>query len=143
MKKVIALLSIIALMACKNNTKTEDTSTENEVATENSKELANKAMRTFRGDFIHVAEGAVLKTRNEMYGVTIDDKLKELSKQVAPVKNDEFDMVPVVVKGHLVANPLFVETGEGWRLNITIDEIVSVSDTPAKADLKIEDNKGS
>ncbi len=63
---------------------------------------------------------------------------EELAKRVKPVKRDEFDMVPVVVKGTLKNKE---EGEEGWNEILTITEIVSVSDTPSEADVKIEEKK--
>ena len=62
----------------------------------------------------------------------------ELAKQVAPVKETEFDMVEVAVKGIITPKP---EGQEGWDEILTIKEIVMVSKTPSKIDIKIEDSK--
>ncbi|QIE59619.1 hypothetical protein G5B37_08595 [Rasiella rasia] len=136
MKKLIALLTImLVLVACKSENKegqenTSDTS-ETTVVTE---ENANQ----FRGEFIYINDGAVLKGNSFIYGVAINDMAEELKKRVAPVKKDTYDMVPVIVKGTL-ANK---EAGaEGWDEILTITEIVDVSKTPAEADIKIEDKK--
>ena len=62
----------------------------------------------------------------------------KLAEQVAPVKNDEFDMVEVVVKG--VVTPKS-EEDDGWDEILTIKEIVSVSDKPSPADIKFEETE--
>lgn len=140
MKKQLFVLCLLTmtLFACKNGEVKEE---KEEKSIDLKDTRANTDIKTFRGEFIYVADGAVLKGRGFIHGVTIDDKMHELAEKVAPIKKDEFDMVPVVVKGELVANPLFAETGEGWRLNISIKEIVEVSDTPSPADVKIEEKK--
>lgn len=148
MKKIIFLLCIAAsIIACKNEKENQEiseteTSEEKTGFTQFKKDGTQKEAskyKTFRGEFIYTEDAAVLKGGNFIHGVTIDDKMHELAKMVAPVKNDQYDMVPVTVKGELVANPRFVETGEGWRLNVTIKEIIKVSDAPAEADLKIQE----
>ena len=63
---------------------------------------------------------------------------RKLAKQVAPVKNDEFDMVEVVVKG--VVNPK-PAGDDGWNEILTIKEIVSVSDKPSPADIRFEETE--
>ena len=134
---VLCLLTM-TLFACKNGEEKE------QVASDTPSEVETKtatSLKTFKGEFIYIADGAVLKGNSFIYGVTIDEKMHELAEMVAPIKKDDFDMVPVTIKGELVANPLFAETGEGWRLNVTIKEIIKVSDTPSPADVKIEEKK--
>tara|TARA_R110002049_G_scaffold63924_2_gene169398 strand:+ start:2781 stop:3155 length:375 start_codon:yes stop_codon:yes gene_type:complete len=92
----------------------------------------------YAGEFIYTADAAVLKGSNFIYGVALDEMAEELAKRVKPVKRDEFDMVPVVVKGTLKNKE---EGEEGWNEILTITEIVSVSDTPSEADVKIEEKK--
>ena len=92
----------------------------------------------YSGEFIYTADAAVLKGSNFIYGVQLDDMASELAAQVQPVKRDDFDMVPVVVKG-ILKNKSTDE--EGWDQVLTITQIVSVSDTPSEADVKIEEKK--
>ena len=133
MKKTLVLLALIVLaVSCKNSE--EKSTTTEEVVTEVSENLL-----TYRGEFIFTEEGAVLKGNNYIYGVAIDDKCRELADRVAPIKNEPFDMVPVVVKGVVAKNPAVAEGAEGWEELITIKEIVEVSETPAEADIKLQE----
>ena len=61
-----------------------------------------------------------------------------LKERVGTIKKDDFDMVPVVVKGSLKNKP---QGAEGWDEILTITQVVSVSETPSEADIKIEDKK--
>lgn len=132
MKKIILLLAVFTLvLSCKN---TEEKQTE---ATEITSENAD-ALKTFKGEFLYMEDAAVLKGDNFIYGVTLDEISQELADKVAPVKRDPFDMVEVYVRG-TVHNK--AEGEEGWDEIITINEIISVSDTPAEADIKIEEKK--
>ena len=116
MRKIVFLLTLfVAFAACKEKEEIKD-------------------LVTLEGEFIYTADAAVLKGAQFIYGVELNDTAQELADQVAPVKRDEFDMVPVIVKGKISKNE-----GEGWDEKVTIYEIVSVSDTPAEADVKIED----
>ena len=135
-KQLLVLCLVMTLFACKNGEEKEQVSTDTISEVE-----ATENFKTFDGEFIYIADGAVLKGNNFIYGVTIDEKMHELADMVAPVKKDDFDMVPVRVKGELVINPLFLNTGEGWKQNITIKEIIKISDTASPADLKIEEKK--
>lgn len=123
MKKFLFVCTIVlAFSACKNSEECQP-------------EAVNEAdLQTFNGEFIYTNEAAVLKGSQFIYGVSLDCMAEKLAGQIDPVKRDEFDMVPVVVKGIVSKNE-----GEGWDEKVTIYEIVSVSDTPAEADVKIED----
>ncbi|WP_432412595.1 hypothetical protein [Rasiella sp. SM2506] len=121
MKKILFLLAItVSVAACKNET----------AKTSNDPQ--------YEGEFIYVADGAVLKGDTFIYGITLDEMATELQEKVAPIKKDDYDMVPVIVKGTL-ANK--TEGTEGWDEVLTITEIVSVSDTPSEADIKLVDKK--
>jgi hypothetical protein len=73
----------------------------------------------------------------------MDDMAKELGNRVAEVKNDVYDMVPVMVRGSVGKNPALDQGQEVWEQMITIKEIVSVGDQPAEVDIKIQDQKKS
>ena len=128
MKKILVLIAfVIAVSACKNSEKKEVT--EELLTTENSN------LAVYKGEFIYVADAAVLKGKDFIYGVEVNEKMHELAEKVAPVKNDDFDMVPVVVTGLLNDKK---EGVEGWDKILTIIEIIQVSPKPSKADVKIE-----
>ena len=134
MKKLILLfLTLCFLINCKNSEqKTEETDkdpVEEEITT---------AEKIYRGEFIVVENAAVFKGIDYIYGVTLNDVAKDLASQVENVKNEAFDMVPVIVKGTISKKS---EGQEGWEEILTINEIVDVSSTPSKADIKIEAKK--
>ncbi len=134
MKKSLLLLTLVlttVLFSCKNSE--EKTATQEETPT-----LMEQDQAIYSGEFIYLADGAVLKGNNFIYGVALDEMAQELANKVAPVKKEEFDMVPVVVKGKLEKKK---EGEEGWDEILTITEIITVSDTPAKADIKIEEKE--
>ncbi|MEL6811212.1 MAG: hypothetical protein AAFP76_07750 [Bacteroidota bacterium] len=141
MKKIIFLFALsLSLMtvACKNSEEKTETAETETVATEQA-----ESFPLYRGEFIYQkgAEAGVLMGSDFIYGVALDDKARELADQVAPVKNDSTDMVPVVVRGVVSKNPAMKNPGEVWEEIITIKEIIAVSDKPAKADIKIEETK--
>jgi len=136
MKKIIVVLTLsIVLFSCKNSE--EKTAVEKPEIEISEKNNAPKDV-LYKGDFIYIDDAAVLKGNNFIYGVTLDEMATELAKQVKPVKETEFDMVEVVVKGSISSKP---EGQEGWDEIITIKEIVKVSNTPSKIDIKLEDSK--
>ena len=132
MKKIFLLLAItVAIVSCKN---AEDKKSD----TENTATEAALNVQIYKGEFLYLADAAVLKGDNFIYGVTIDDTMQQLADQVKSIKKDDFDMVPVIVKGSLSKK---AEGAEGWDEIITITEIINVSSTPSEADIKIEENK--
>ncbi len=121
MKKVFVLFSVILVLAsCKNN---EESSVE---------------AQEIKADFIFLDDAAVLKGTDFIYGVNIDDKAKELAERVNPVKKEDFDMVPVVVMGVINKNERKEEGTIMWEEIVTIKEIISVSESPSQADVKLE-----
>lgn len=124
MKRFLVLCLIaITTIACKNQENPSD------VVEAASTTTVAEDKNTFKGEFIYLADAAVLTTKNEIYAVRIDDKMHELNDLATPLKKTTFDMVNVVIKGEVVPNPLKVETGEGWEEMIIIKEIMEV--TPA------------
>lgn len=134
MKKITLLLAIIVLTFSCKNTEQKTEATENEAVIEETTTTEN----TFQGEFIVVENAAVFKGTDFIYGVTLNEVAKELASQVEKVKNDAFDMVPVIVKGTISKKS---EGQEGWDEILTINKIVKVSDSPSEADIKIDAKK--
>jgi len=133
MKKIFLLFMLsIIVFSCKNSEeKTIDT-----VAPETEEVFLHNKM--YKGEFIYMADAAVLKGDTYIFGVKMDEMAAKLGERVALIKNDEFDMVPVIVKGTVAPKE---KDQEGWDQILTITEILEVSSAPAKADVKIEDKK--
>ena len=93
------------------------------------------------GEYYYSDEGAVLKGSSFIYAVAMDERAKELGARVAKVKNDIYDMVPVVVRGTVKRNPALKEGQEVWEQLLTIKEILSVGNAPAEVDIKIREEK--
>jgi|TARA_R110002012_G_scaffold308925_1_gene515637 hypothetical protein len=80
------------------------------------------SIQTLTGEFIYAGDAAILRGSDFVYGVTIDSMSKVLAEQVQAFQKEEFDMVPVKVKGKIVPNP----RQEGWDENIEIREIIEI-----------------
>lgn len=91
--------------------------------------------QTLKGEFIFLSDAAVLKGRDFIYGVKIDETMKKLVKQVEPKKREQFDMVPVVING--VINPKQKGT-EGWDNIVTIKEILEINEPTSNGSIKID-----
>lgn len=115
MKKVIFLfVTGLLLTACKNN-------------------QSDQSSELLRGEFIYTNDAAVLKGDDFIYGVVIDDMTKKLSAKIKPLQREEYDMVPVVIKGIIKPNP-----GEGWEQVVEIKEIIGVSEPTSAPITKIK-----
>jgi hypothetical protein len=132
MKKMFLLIVLsIGLVSCKN---TEEKQAEN---VDPSAIIDGSVVDdNYRGDFLFMDDAAVLKGEDFIYGVTINEMSKELAKRVESIKEDEFTMVPVFVKGIIKTKPI---GADGWDEILTITEILNVSLIPAKEDIKIEE----
>lgn len=132
MKKMFLLIVLsIGIISCKNTEEKKSDNSDTSIA-------ATESINSYRGDFLYLDDAAVLKGDNFIYGVTVDDMSKELAKQVEAVKEEAYDMVPVFVKGYLKNKPL---EAEGWDEILTITEIINVSSSPSKDEIKIEEKK--
>ena len=96
---------------------------------------------TIAGEYYYSEDGAVLKGATFIYAVAMDDMAQELGERVAQVKNDVYDMVPVLVRGTVSRNPALDQGQEVWEQMLTIKEIVSVGNAPAAVDIKIQEEK--
>lgn len=136
MKKItfLILLSVI-VFSCKNN---EEKSSDKMNESDATVEINVSEDKIYKGDFIYITDAAVLKGEKFIYGVTLDEMTSELADRVKSVKESDFDMVPVAVKGVISPKP---EGQEGWDEIITITEIVMVGNKPSKIDIKIEEKK--
>ncbi len=113
-KLLATLIGIFMLAACGDETKDEIEPTVPEVAQD--------SLTTIEAEFIYLADAAVLKGRSFIYGVELDSVSRELIEKVAPLKRDEFDMVPVVVRAKVIENP----GQEGWDEIAQIREILEI-----------------
>ena len=83
-------------------------------------------VEVYRGDFIYLADAAVLTTQSEIYGVRIDEKMHDLDKAAQEHKKQSTDFVAVVV----TAKKFPKDPGtEGWPFILEIQEIVDVAPT--------------
>lgn len=138
MKKItliFALLCSVVLLSCKNS---EEKSEEGAQA---APRLLDSEYPVYSGEYFYSEDGAVLKGNKFIYAVTMDEMAAELGNQVAPVKREEYDMIPVMVKGVVSKNPALDEGQQVWEQIITIKEIVSVGNAPAEVDITIDESK--
>lgn len=131
MKKIILLLMLsAAVFSCKNSEEKNG----DETMTENLGNAEN--LKAYKGDFIDSNGALVLMGTNFIYGVKKDMLSEDLSKQVAKVKKNDFDMVGVIVRGVVSKN---MDSDSEWEEVITIKEIMRVNDTPSEIDIKLEE----
>lgn len=129
MKKIILLLMLSAtIFSCKNSE--EKNKESEEMTVENTENL-----KAYSGDYIDSNGALVLMGTNFIYGVKHNEMSDQLSKQVAAVKKNDFDMVNVIVRGTVSKN---TDSDSEWEEVITINEIMRVSDKPSEVDIKFD-----
>ena len=115
----IILLCTILLTSCKQDKKDNKQPEENATKSYNQ----NDGLVTLRGEFIYIADAAVLQTSQDIYGVVIDQNMHKLNEQVKPFKKEDTDMVPVTVRVKKFPKP---KNEEGWAFRVEIKEILKV-----------------
>ncbi|MGB2142876.1 MAG: hypothetical protein ACPH4O_03160 [Flavobacteriaceae bacterium] len=110
MRKIILLVFAMTVLGCKNNSKNNNETTDN--------------TEIISGNYIFFDDAAVLQNDVEIYGVILNDVVKELNKKAALLKTSETDMVSLEVKG-------IVSTKDDpkilWEKKLEIIEIINVS----------------
>jgi hypothetical protein len=86
-------------------------------------ETKNNDLIIISGEYIFYNNAGVLQTNKNVYGIIVNDKVNELNQQLSAIKKDEYDSVPVVLKGHLHSKK---EGEEGWSVKLEITEIVEI-----------------
>ena len=132
MKKIILLLMLTAtVLSCKNSE--EKTTETQEVTTENTEKP-----RAYKGEFLDADGAMVFMGPNFIYGVKRDIMSEGLSKQVAPIKKNDHDMVGVIIKGTISKN---TQNDTQWEEMITITEIMKVDESPSEVDIKLNETE--
>ena len=130
MKKLVFLLVLaVTFTSCKNETKKENAeSTETE---DGRTAKQSDGLTLLKGEFVFYADAAVLQTKNQIYGVIINDKVTDLNQQAEAFKKEETDFVMVEVRGKIKPKP---EGEEGWDNQVEIKEILNISAIKSEAE---------
>ena len=120
------MIIVITFTHCKGDQKQN-----NEDTTSNEQLNEDDGLTTLKGEFVYYADAAVLQSRNEIYGVILNEKADELNAQAKPFKKEDTDFVMVEVRGLVSAKP---EGEEGWDNRFEIKEIITVSAIKAEND---------
>lgn len=134
MRKAFMIISLLAVffVGCKQDAKKEEVK---ETETPKVEETKNTdGIVTLKGEFIYIADAAVLKGNDFIYGVELDSMSMKLAEEVKPLKREDFDMVPVMVKAKVKPNP----AKEGWDQIIEIKEILKVSAPTGEGTIKVK-----
>jgi hypothetical protein len=117
MKKelLVIILSLFAFSACGDDSREEKIE-------EVIPAVAQDSLTVIEAEFIHLADAAVLKGRSFIYGVELDSIAMKLAKEIEPLKNDEFEMIPVKVRAKIIKNP----GQNGWDELVQIREILEI-----------------
>ncbi|MFV8280957.1 hypothetical protein ACNKXS_05405 [Christiangramia marina] len=110
------MMVAILLVSCQDDE-------QKELNTEPVTAKVQDSLEVLQGDYVYVADAAVLRGENFVYGVKQDSIAMLLSDKVSDLKSDDFEMIPVRVKAKILANPRL----EGWDEIIEIKEILEIS----------------
>ncbi|PRX52095.1 hypothetical protein [Salegentibacter salegens] len=128
MKKFLLILALaVTAFSCQDEGRQD-------LMNQNETEKVPDSIQTLTGEFIYAGDAAILRGSDFVYGVTIDSMSKVLAKQVEAFQKEEFDMVPVRVRGKIVPNP----RQEGWHENIEIREIIEILESEKALDQQEE-----
>ncbi|MBT8270598.1 MAG: hypothetical protein HKO90_04265 [Flavobacteriaceae bacterium] len=129
--KYISIFSCLTFMmlSCKNESKNKQKDPAENVSVktiegEDRTVKQSDGLTLLKGDFLFLADAAVLQTHREIYGVVIDEKMHELDDMVSKYKTADTDMVPVEIRGKISQKP---QNEEGWPYRVEIKEILKVS----------------
>ena len=124
MKRLLGVLFIsLLLFSCQNEERKE-------LMEQPKVEKVPDSIQVLTGEIVYGTDAAVIRGEDFVYGVAMDSLSKILAEKVAPLKSDDFDMVPVTVKARIVPNP----KQEGWEEVIEIREIIEVADAKKVTD---------
>jgi len=116
MKKLFGLLILsLVLFSCQDEDRKE-------LMDKTQTEKVPDSIQVLEGEFVYSADAAVMRGENFVYGVTLDSMSQVLSDKIAPLKSDDFEMIPVTIKAQIKPNI----GREGWEEMIEIIEIIEV-----------------
>lgn len=116
------LLSLVLFSSCATDSREDEFS--------EPQEQVQDSIPTLRGEFMLLADQAVIKGEGFIYGVTIDSLAQELAQRVEPLKENEFDMISVVVKAKVSNN----FGRQGWDEVVEIREIVDIPEETSEVE---------
>ena len=111
----ILILFLLITFSCDSK---QDKVVSNEVV-----ETKNNDLIILSGDYVFYNNAAVLQTNKNVYGIIINEKVNELNEKLSSIKKDEFDFIPVILKGRLKNKD---KNDEGWSVKLEITEIVEI-----------------
>ena len=115
--KTFKILILILLFSFSCNSK------QNKVVSNEVVETKNNDLIILSGDYVFYNNAAVLQTNKNVYGIIINEKVNELNEKLSSIKKDEFDFIPVILKGRLQNKD---KNDEGWSVKLEITEIVEI-----------------
>jgi len=128
-KLIVVIFGITVMLGCKNESEKKAQpidDAQKEVSTDTNEKTLKQSdgLTLLKGEFLYMADAAVLQTHREIYGVVIDEKMHELNDLVAAFKKEPTDMIPVEIRGKIIQKP---ENEEGWNFRVEIKEILNVT----------------
>jgi len=124
MKKLFGILFTALILFSCNDEDRKDMMSQPEVKQEQD------SIQVLTGDFVFGKNAAVIRGEDFVYGVTIDSMSQVLAEKVAPLKSDDFEMIPVTIKAKILQNP----EQEGWQEVVEVREIMEIPEAKELSD---------
>jgi hypothetical protein len=133
MKKVSSLLILFVAVAVTTLSCKSDKNSDSEgLKDKKSLSIENEYM-TLTGEFIHVDTAAVLKVKNKLYGVKMDDMAKSVIEKAETIKTDDYDVINIDIKAEINPNT----EPEGWEEIVTIKVLDNIYKPQPKQETKV------
>ncbi|MBW2961893.1 hypothetical protein [Mesonia aestuariivivens] len=133
MKKIIITLLAVSIVSisCKDE---EKKASDNDKVVEKVETISSDGEVVLSGEYIYTEDAAVLKGDDFIYGVELDEMAKKLASQVEEFKREDYDMIPVILKGKIKENP----NKDGWEKIVEIKNIIKVSEPTSEPAIKVK-----
>ncbi|WP_455169806.1 hypothetical protein [Aegicerativicinus sediminis] len=122
---ILIIVVLVLISGCKQSEDNDVKLTDNNLTESNVNKTDKQSdgLILFTGDFLYFDNAAVLNTGQTVYGVVVNEKMRQLDSLVQPFKSDPTDMISVGIRGKLIPK---AENVEGWDYSIEVEEIVNV-----------------
>ncbi|MBD0831022.1 hypothetical protein [Aestuariibaculum sediminum] len=124
-KAIVLLITLFVLTACKNDKTTKTMEDVNNIDGPEKTAKQNDGLTLLKGEFVYYDGAAVIQTHANIYGVFINDKMKELNQLAEKYKKEPTDMVPVEIRGKITNKK---DDKILWENKVEVIEILNVSE---------------
>lgn len=130
MKGLFFLLVFISVLVCSCKSDSKASNSEEKMI---QSELLSTS-ETLSGEFIHSDSVGVFKKRDDIYGVVMNTKAKELIAEVQKLDNDPYASFDVVINAEIKDN----QEEDAWPQVIDIQNIIKIKPSSNDDSLRLD-----